>query len=281
MADDQDLAVRLEGEGVPVLVIHGWEMAGFVEAHDFEPVFTKNPGYHRLYVDLPGMGKSPANKVKDLDSIVTTVSSFIEKHILPSNFLLIGSSCGAYLAQALAYKYASAVDGLLLRVPLVEPENEKRDIDPFVPAIANEAALATLSEAEREQFGDIPVQTADHIAKVRNSFANLYLPAVAASDSAALAEIRDDPNRYKLRAPMHSPAETFDKPALILTGRQDTVTGYRDAWPLVKCYTRATFVVMDRADHGLPVDQKDLFQALVGNWLWRVEETRAQSSLSS
>jgi hypothetical protein len=38
-------------------------------------------------------------------------------------------------------------------------------------------------------------------------------------------------------------------------------------------YPRGTFVVLDRAGHGLGVEQEDLFRALVGEWLDRVEET--------
>lgn len=48
--------------------------------------------------------------------------------------------------------------------------------------------------------------------------------------------------------------------------------GYRDAWRLVPCYPRATFVALDRADHGLPVDETGQFEALSDNWLFRVEE---------
>jgi len=70
----------------------------------------------------------------------------------------------------------------------------------------------------------------------------------------------------------------FSKPTLVLTGRQDIDVGYRDAWRLVECYPRATFVALDRADHGLPIDETDLFEALVLNWLQRVEEWRRFSN---
>jgi pimeloyl-ACP methyl ester carboxylesterase len=67
-------------------------------------------------------------------------------------------------------------------------------------------------------------------------------------------------------------AASFGKPTLILVGRQDSVTGYRDAWDLVEHYPRATFAVLDRAGHGLDLEQRGLFEALVGEWLDRVEE---------
>ncbi|KAK5712056.1 hypothetical protein LTR15_012125 [Elasticomyces elasticus] len=265
--DSPELAYQDVGQGLPVLIIHGWTMSGSVEAIDFEPVFIKQPGYRRLYMDLPGMGQTPAGAIKDLDSMLQSVSTFVEKQILPSKFLIIGTSCGAYLARALAYKYASAVDGLLIRVPLIEPVTSKRDLDPFMPVISNNALLSSLSITDRETLGDIPVQTPEYIDSLRGRLRTSILPAIAASDSAVLEPIRNDQDLYRLTAPMHSPDMPFAKPTLILTGRQDTVVGYRDAWPLLACYPRATFVALDRMDHGLPVDDTDvlIFEACKRN----------------
>ncbi|KAK4944749.1 hypothetical protein LTR10_015919 [Elasticomyces elasticus] len=279
--DSPELAYQDVGQGLPVLIIHGWIMSGSVEANDFEPVFIKQREFRRLYVDLPGMGKTPAGAVKDLDSMLQSVSTFVEKHILPSKFLLIGTSCGAYLARALAYKYASAVDGLFLRVPMIEPITSKRDLDPFIPVVSNNALLSSLSITDRETLGDIPIQTPEYINSLKTRLHTSILPAIAASDSAVLEPIRNDPDLYRLTAPVHSSEVLFSKPTLILTGRQDTVVGYRDAWPLLPCYPRATFVAFDRTDHGLPVDDTDalIFEALVSNWLLRCEEGRRLSIL--
>ncbi len=112
------------GEGLPVLIIHGWQMRRQVEEVDFEPIFSKAPGLRRVYVDLPGMGTTPANNVKNLDDIYFRLAQFIDARFGSSRFLLVGSSCGGYLARALAQKYAEQVDGLLLRVPLIEPSGQ-------------------------------------------------------------------------------------------------------------------------------------------------------------
>jgi pimeloyl-ACP methyl ester carboxylesterase len=73
-------------------------------------------------------------------------------------------------------------------------------------------------------------------------------------------------------------AAPFEKPVLILAGRQDGIVGYRDAWGILENYPRATFAVLDRAGHNLQIEQERLFNALVGDWLERVEEQLAQGA---
>jgi pimeloyl-ACP methyl ester carboxylesterase len=68
--------------------------------------------------------------------------------------------------------------------------------------------------------------------------------------------------------------EPFPAPALILTGRYDNCCGYRDTFRILDNYPRGTYVVLDCAGHGLPTEQRALFQALVGEWLERVEAFR-------
>src|SRR6266536_3224667 len=64
----------------------------------------------------------------------------------------------------------------------------------------------------------------------------------------------------------------FGGPTLILTARQDHLCGYRDAWDLLNNYPRATFAVLDRAGHFVNIEQDVLCQALMREWLDRVEE---------
>jgi pimeloyl-ACP methyl ester carboxylesterase len=67
-------------------------------------------------------------------------------------------------------------------------------------------------------------------------------------------------------------SEPFPGPSLIITGRQDAMAGYRDAWNILENYPRATFVVLDRAGHFLE-ENADLVNVLVNEWLDRVEES--------
>lgn len=241
------------GQGMPILFVHGWQLDHKCEAFDYEPIFNSIPGFRRFYVDLPGMGSSPTNGIRNLDDVYHRLVQFIDVQIAGSQFLLAGSSCGAYLARALARKYASQVDGLLLRVPLVEPETNKRDIDVLPPVVRDEAYLASLT------------------AKLDA----VVVPAVKNSDDKALQQIRKDPQKYRLSVDLEDPDRKFPAPTLILCGRHDTVVGYRDSLRLLDAYSRSTFVVLDRGTHELPLDERGVFDSMVRDWVYRVNEYRS------
>jgi pimeloyl-ACP methyl ester carboxylesterase len=265
------------GEGLPVLIVHGWEMDRKVEELDFEPIFNKTPGLRRIYVDLPGMGTTPANGVKNMDDIYHRLVQFIDSRLGQSRFLLIGTSCGGYLARAIAQKYSEQVDGLLLRVPLIEPTDTRRDLDAFQPLVANEQLISNLSAEDRSLLGNVLVQTPAYVKALKAKYDEAVLPAVKAADHQALDPIRSDPNRYQLSFSLDNENARFIAPTLIVCGRQDGVVGYRDSLRLLELYPRSTYVVLDRGVHGLPVDETGVFEALVRDWITRVDEWRSRT----
>ncbi|MBN2303445.1 MAG: alpha/beta hydrolase, partial [Anaerolineae bacterium] len=64
----------------------------------------------------------------------------------------------------------------------------------------------------------------------------------------------------------------FNKPTLMLLGRQDHMVGYQNTWAILENYPRASLAVLDRAGHNLQIEQSALFNALVHEWLDRIEE---------
>jgi pimeloyl-ACP methyl ester carboxylesterase len=262
------------GEGFPVLIIHGWQTEGKVEELDFEPIFAKTPGFLRIYVDLPGMGATPADDVKNLDDIFLRLANFIDSRLQKSKFALIGSSCGGYLGRAVAQKYRDQVDGLLLRVPLIEPENSKRDLDPYNPLVENKELMSNMPTQDKTLLGNILVQTPAYIQTLKAKYDKAYLPAGRAADKKTLDPIREDPQRYRLSNSLNYEYAKFLAPTLIVCGRQDEVVGYRDSLRLLELYPRSTFAVLDRGTHGLPIDETGVFAALVLDWVFRVNEWR-------
>ena len=277
MSTDQILASQTFGDGTPVLVIHGWQMNGRAEALDLEPIFTSFSGYRRIYVDLPGMGSTPGDNIENQDDIFLRLVRFVDATIATSRFLVIGSSLGAYLARAIGARYRQQVDGLLLRVPVIEPDNSKRNVDAFQPLVANAELMAGLFPSRRKFLGEMIVQTPEYISASESRLVTVENPAVQESDAALLDPIRCDPQRYSISSKLFDvSSEKHSAPTLILCGRQDDVVGYRDALRLLELYPRSTFAVLDRATHALPVDDKrNVYESLVSDWLDRVQEWQA------
>lgn len=54
-----DLYYEIYGEGIPILMIHGWGVNHYIMSNCMEPILHDNSHrYKRIYIDLPGMGRS-------------------------------------------------------------------------------------------------------------------------------------------------------------------------------------------------------------------------------
>ena len=234
------------GAGKPILFLHGWTMNRQLEVVDYERLFDTRAGWRRIYPDLPGMGRSIAKPgVTCQDDVLAALLAFIERVLPGERFVLAGTSLGGYLARAIAVKLRPRVRGLLLRVPAVIPDTTKRTLPNVAPKTPSEA----------------------YERKMRT----LVQPAIDATIP-LMHEIRADPARYTLSFDLAQAEKGFTAPTLILAGRQDTTVGYRDAWDIVESYPRATFAVIDGVDHVWSVDDPGVPDALVDDWLRRIEQ---------
>ncbi len=113
---------------------------------------------------------------------------------------------------------------------------------------------------------------------LKAKFEEVYLPAERAADNKVLDPIRADPRRYHLSLSLDDEGAKFFAPTLIMCGRQDESVGYRDSLRLLDLYPRSTYAVLDRGTHGLPTGEATVFEALVRDWIIRVDEWREKKS---
>jgi pimeloyl-ACP methyl ester carboxylesterase len=242
------------GDGTPVLVLHGANVDHREMTGALEPVFDGVDGYRRVYPDLPGMGRTPApGTVNGADDVLDVLLAFVDGVIGDGPFLVAGHSAGAYYARGIAGRRPQRAVGLALICPLGENIRE-------VPA--HEVLHASVDSGEEGTFRDyFVVQTPATLERYRRCVA----PSADLADEAALARI--GANWLFGTAPEQGP---YRHPALIVTGRQDSMVGYAGAWDLLDRYPRATFAVLDRAGHALPHEQPGPLAALIVEWLDRV-----------
>jgi len=255
------------GEGKPIFMLHGWPLDRRHMVSDMEPLFTHRDGWKRIYPDLPGMGKTPGlDWITHQDQMLDITLEFIDKVAPGQRFVVAGTSYGGYLARGVAYRKAATMDGLLLTVPVIRARDTERTLPPYVSLVEDPRLTSELESNEAEAFLEIAVvQSRDLLDSMK---ADIF-PALEVADHEFLARLREN---YAFSFDVDALSEPFAAPTLMLMGRQDSVCGYQDAWEILESYPRGTFVVLDRAGHCLGVEQKDLFTALVSEWLDRVEE---------
>ncbi|WP_034271875.1 alpha/beta fold hydrolase [Actinospica robiniae] len=252
------------GAGVPVLALHGWKPDHRLMLGCLEPVFAARPGYRRLYPDLPGMGASfaPAS-VNGSDDLLRAVEEFIEREIGAEPFLLVGESYGGYLARALARRRAEQVLGLALICPIgTALEQAERNVPALEVLRPDAEVLAGLEPHVAKEYAEVAVVQSPETAR---RFVDEVLSGLDAADTVAMARIRAN---WQLSEDPEGGAP-YTRPALILTGRQDESVGYLDQLALLPHYPRASFAVLDVAGHNLQIEQPQLFDALMLEWLDR------------
>ncbi|SDN03128.1 Pimeloyl-ACP methyl ester carboxylesterase [Fictibacillus solisalsi] len=263
-----DIQVHYEryGKGKPVVMIHGFTPDYRLMAGCMEPVFAGREGYERIYLDLPGMGRTKGEEwIKGTDDMLDAVLRFIDAILPKQSFLLAGESYGGYLARGIVAKIGERVDGLLTICSPIYAEHEKRILPEHTVLKRDDELIASLSEEEELEFASIAVvQDQYTLDRMRKEIT----PGIQMADSAFLEKIQQN---YALSFPIDLP-EPFVKPALFLTGRQDAVVGYKDHWDILDQFPRASFAILDRAGHNLQIEQPAVFHALVDDWLNRANK---------
>ena len=261
------------GTGIPVVMLHGWPSDHRHMVATMEPLFQHRNGWRRIYPDLPGMGKTPsASWIAHQDHMLDIVMAFLQKVAPDQRYVVVGSSYGGYLARGLVHEQGAKMDGVFLMVPAVETDETKQHLPPQQVLVQDPLFLTALRPEDGEFSKMVVVQSAERL----RFFRTFIQPAFAIADHAFLERLA---KYYSFSFPVDQLTTPFPAPSLILTGRQDSNCGYREAWTLLDNYPRGTFAVLDRAGHGLAVEQKGLFQALAQEWLERVEEYIAQTSM--
>ncbi|OGX61623.1 MAG: 2-hydroxy-6-oxo-6-phenylhexa-2,4-dienoate hydrolase [Paenibacillus sp. RIFOXYA1_FULL_44_5] len=257
---------EVKGSGIPVLMIHGFGCDHRLMTGSLEPIFAVRPGYQRIYIDLPGMGLTKGEEwIQSSDDMLSVVEQFIDEVLPDQHFVLAGESYGGYLSRALVSRRPEQIEGLLLIAP--SAGKARRKVTPFTIIYKDEAFLEQLQHRSMREFTEMQViQDAYNWER----FHAEILCGVEIADTAFLERISP---KYDLTDDTYVYAETYEKPVLILSGRQDHVVGYQNQWKFAQQYPRATFAVLDRAGHNLQIEQNNLFHALVSEWLDRVEES--------
>lgn len=252
------------GEGEAILCIHGFPEDRRALAGCLEPIFDDISGYRRLYVDLPGLGKSPANpQIVNADDMLNTLFQFVEQVLRNEHFYLVGQSYGGYLALGLAQQLPKHIMGVYFLCPCVVTKRESRILP--VRAVIKRDDVVLSHDDDPMDFEEF-TQAATVITNATwQRYKTEVLPGLKCADEGFVERYQGDGYGFSFESELK--AMHFVKPTTFLLGRQDDCVGYRDAFQLLECFPRASFQIVDGAGHNLQIEQPRIFRNSILDWL--------------
>ncbi len=262
---------EIRGTGRPILMIHGFSPDHRLMLGCMEPVFEKRTGWRRIYFDLPGMGQTPGpDWISASDQMLDVVRWFVDQVLPLEHYCVVGESYGGYLAQGLAARTPDRIEGMFLLCSLVHADPTRRRTPKHIVLEREPGLIERLTPAERAEFEPIGViQTSTTWEKMKRD----VLPGLAAKSQPFLDRLWATGYPFADEAALER--TVYEKPVLIVAGRQDSIVGYEDSLDLTSRYPHATCAVLDRAGHNAQIEQPELFETLAADWLARVEKNWA------
>lgn len=239
------------GTGVPLVMIHGFPLAGEAFWPQWESPIE---GVRFITPDLRGFGQSPPSTgTQTMEAMADDVLELMTALALPTAFIG-GVSMGGYVAMALTRRDPSRVRGLVLvdtqataddesaraRRETTAKELELKGMGPLIEAMSPKLLGARTSP--------------DVYARLRRIMSEVN-PTAAAAATRGMA-LRDDSKDILAR---------FGGPSLIVVGEADTITPPEKAKMMAEL-TRGTLEVMADAAHLPNLDQPAAFNAVLARF---------------
>jgi pimeloyl-ACP methyl ester carboxylesterase len=254
------LKVERIGEGTPVIMLHGFGVDSEIMKGFLEQIFISRSGWQRIYIDTPGYGGSDYNeKINSSDAMLEIIVNGIKQLVGDSSFILAGLSYGGYLARGITYLLKEQVQGLFLICPVIKAYNRE------LPT--HEILVTHESNSYSPGFRDMAVVQTD---RVWVRYQVEIIPGVNCFNSKLNdSELLTNNLAFSFEEEMME--SYFDKPMLIINGRQDSLVGYRDVLVMLESCPHTTYAILDHAGHLVEIEQEKLVTSLVEEWLDRVE----------
>ena len=220
--DDLRMHYCVEGEGTPILMLHGRPTDHRAMMGAFEPIFQDRPGWQRIYVDMPGMGDTTGGSwIDSNEAVVNVLIQFMDEMVGERPYLIAGFSYGGHIARGILYKRTAQVSGLMLFAPAIGAGEDRILASPRIFGTDTDK-FSQYPQPLVEQFAPLVVA---HDEAVINRLGEI-LGGLQKADQTMLRQIGQN---YKFAFPIDELPAPYDHPVLIVTGKHDAVT-IRTGW---------------------------------------------------
>lgn len=218
-----NLCYRIGGQGVPVVLLHGFGEDGQV----WEPVIQKlEPGCRLLVPDIPGSGCSALNPESTTMTDYAAILLELANQEQFEAFYLIGHSMGGYITLAFAEKYPDRLRGFCLfhSTSYADSDEKKTARQKSIDFIRRHGSASFIAQTTPNLFSEaFRVARANRVSEMIARYTNFSPDALVQYYEAMI----NRPDRRNV-------LKTFTKPIAWIIGRHDTAVPARDA--LAQCY---------------------------------------------
>ena len=133
--NDLEIYYKIIGEGIPVIMFHGYYVDNIIMTTCMEPIFKNdllNTNYKRIYFDLPGMGKTKhVEWLDNVDTLLDILIKFVLEITNKEPFLIVSESYGGYLARGICYKIPDLIKASIFICPCIYADFNFRTLPKF------------------------------------------------------------------------------------------------------------------------------------------------------
>jgi 3-oxoadipate enol-lactonase len=253
---DVSLHCRLEGDGEPVLLVHGFPLSGEM----WTPLATRLRSRYRLIIpDLRGHGASEASETASMQRYAADLAQLLDHLDETRRVVVVGLSMGGYVAFEFVRRYPERVRALVLantRASADSPEQVRTRRD-TAERVLREGSHVVADAMLGKLFSP------GTAAELRDRWRGIMAATPPRGVAAALGAMAERPDSIDtLRA--------FASPVLVVAGRDDAVTSLDDARAMRDAAGNATLEVIEGAGHMSPVEQPDRFASVLQTFLERL-----------
>ena len=170
------LNFHVEGEGPAIVFLHGFlessSMWGYLELSELP--------FKKLFIDLPGHGKSELNANFDAPSLQFFVDEvrLVLNHLQITGFSVVGHSMGGYVAMLLKQQVEGCKKVILLNSNFWSDSEQKKKDRVRVADIAFKAKSILINESIPNLFEN-PADFRDEIEKLKSEAMKMSSEAIA------------------------------------------------------------------------------------------------------
>lgn len=251
-----ELAVRDEGDGVPLVLLHAFPLhAGMWDA-------VRPRGSRVLAPDQRGFGASPlGDDEPSLDRCADDVVALLDRLGL-DRVVLGGSSMGGYVAMAMARRAPERLRGLVL-------VGTKAGADPDAARAGRLAMAEVLDRGDRTPLREtvLPALTGTTSGSERPEAVQRVAELAEQAAPAAVAWAQ---RAMAARADSVDGLRGLPVPALVVVGEEDVLSPPAEAQAMADALPQATLFVLPRTGHLLAVETPQALTSAIEAFLREV-----------